>query len=121
MSDSEELDSSGSSKHECSYDPESQAQLANGYRINQHIIENQYKSLKDHFNDQDEDIIENELEVIRHSKIFGYTLNMSSNEYMLKRITRLESKMRDSTTNKAELKMEIKRLKMNLYKNLSLT
>ena len=33
-------DSSGSSKHECSYDPESQVQLANGYRINQHIIEN---------------------------------------------------------------------------------
>lgn len=69
-----------------------QYQLANGYRINQNIIENQYKSLKDNFNEQ-EDMLENEEEVIRHSKIFGYTLNMSSNEYMKKRIQKLESKL----------------------------
>ena len=50
------------------------------------------KSLKDNFNEQ-EDMLENEEEVIRHSKIFGYTLNMSSNEYMKKRIQKLESKL----------------------------
>lgn len=101
-----------------SYDREIQAQLANGYRINQHIIENQYKSLKDNFNEQ-EDHIENEEEVIRHSKIFGYTMNMSSTDYMEKRIQKLENKMNGSTSSKAELKYEIKRKRMSIIHNLS--